>query len=180
MKLILKTRVFRRFRSSRPEVFLAKGVLKICSIFTGKCWGVISIKLLCNFNETTLRHGCSPVNLLHIFATYFPRNASGWLLLHIFKRLNLSTKKQPPEMFYKKVVLRNFPKFKWKHLRQSLFFNKVTKACNFITKETLAQVFSCEFCGISKNTFSTKHLWVTASVYLSTFCLSLSLSGFLV
>ena len=27
-------------------------------------------------------------------------------------------------------------------------------ACNFIKKETLAQVFSCEFCEISKNTFS--------------------------
>ena len=30
-------------------------------------------------------------------------------------------------------------------------------------KETLAQVFSCEFCEISKNTFCTKHLWTTAS-----------------
>ena len=26
-------------------------------------------------------------------------------------------------------------------------------ACNFIKKENLAQVFSCEFCEISKNTF---------------------------
>ena len=35
-------------RSSRPEVFLEKGVLKICSKFTGKdpCRSVISIKLL--------------------------------------------------------------------------------------------------------------------------------------
>ena len=29
---------------------------------------------------------------------------------------------------------------------------------------TLAQVFSCEFCEISKNTFFTEHLWTTASV----------------
>ena len=28
----------------------------------------------------------------------------------------------------------------------------------------LAQVFSCEFCGISKNTYFTEHIWVTASV----------------
>ena len=28
-----------------------------------------------------------------------------------------------------------------------------SQACNFIKKETLAQVFSCEFCEISKNTF---------------------------
>ena len=31
-------------------------------------------------------------------------------------------------------------------------------ACNFIKKGTLAQVFSCEFCEISKNTFFTEHL----------------------
>ena len=29
------------------------------------------------------------------------------------------------------------------------------QACNFIKKETLAQVLSCEFCKISKNTFFT-------------------------
>ena len=38
-----------------------------------------------------------------------------------------------------------------------------TQACNFIKKETLAQVFSCEFCEISKNTFFTEHLRVAAS-----------------
>ena len=37
-------------------------------------------------------------------------------------------------------------------------------ACNFIKKGTLAQVFSCEFCEISKNTFFTEHLWTTASL----------------
>ena len=57
--------------------------------------------------------------------------------------------------FVKKGVLRNSAKFKGKHLCQSLFFNK---------KETLPQVFSCEFREISKNTFFTEHLWVTASV----------------
>ena len=62
----------------------------------------------------------------------------------------------------RKGVLGNFVKFLGKHPCQSLFFNKVA-ACNFIKKETLAQVFSCEFCVISKNTFSTEHLWPTAS-----------------
>ena len=33
--------------------------------------------------------------------------------------------KQPPEVFYKKGVLKNFAKFTGKHLCQSLFFNKV-------------------------------------------------------
>ena len=47
----------------------------------------------------------------------------------------------------KKGVLRNFAKFTGKHLGLSLFFNKVAgAACNFIKKEALAQVFSCEFC----------------------------------
>ena len=35
---------------------------------------------------------------------------------------------------------------------------------SFIKKKTLAQVFSCEFYEISKNTFFTEHLWTTASV----------------
>ena len=30
-----------------------------------------------------LRHECSPVNLLHIFRTSFPRNTSEWLFLNI-------------------------------------------------------------------------------------------------
>ena len=37
-------------------------------------------------------------------------------------------------------------------------------AFNFIEKETLAQLFSCDFCKISKSTFLTKHLRTTASV----------------
>ena len=71
------------FRSSPSEVFEGKGVLKIQSKFTGEhpCRSTISIKLQSNFIETTLRHGCSPVNLQHIFRTPFPRNTFGLLLL---------------------------------------------------------------------------------------------------
>ena len=74
------------FRSNHPEVFLRKVALKICSKFTGEhtCRSVISINLLCNFTEITLRHWCSPVNLLHIFRTAFPKNTSEGLLLCIF------------------------------------------------------------------------------------------------
>ena len=65
----------------------------------------------------------------------------------------------------KKGVLGNFAKFTGKQLCQSLFFNKVAGlACNFTKKETPAQLFSCEFCDISKNTFFTEHPWRTASV----------------
>ena len=43
-------------------------------------------KVICeefNFIEIPLQHGCSHVNLLHIFRTPFPRNTSGWLLLQL-------------------------------------------------------------------------------------------------
>ena len=41
---------------------------------------------------------------------------------------------------------------------------------NFLKKETLAQVFSCEFCDIFKNTFFKEHLWTTAFViYLKSY-----------
>ena len=39
------------------------------------------VKLQSNFVEITLRHGCSPVNLLHISRTTFSKNNCGWLLL---------------------------------------------------------------------------------------------------
>ena len=39
-------------------------------------------------------------------------------------------------------------------LRKSVLKNfEKASACNFIKKETLSQMFSCEFCEISKNTF---------------------------
>ena len=53
-----------------------------------------------------------------------------------------------PEMLCKKGVLRNFTKL----------------ACNFIKKETLAQVFSCEFYEISKKIFFHRTPMMAASV----------------
>ena len=38
------------------------------------------------------------------------------------------------------------------------------RACNFIKKETLAQVFSCDFCEIFKNTFCYRTPQVAAAV----------------
>ena len=60
---------------------------------------------------------------------------------------SLDYQKQPPEVFCKKDVLRNFAKFTGKHLFNGLCLNKVAGlVCNFIKKKTLAQVFSREFC----------------------------------
>ena len=43
----------------------------------------------------------------------------------------------------------------------------MSQACNFIKKETLAQVFSSEFYNIFKNTIFKENLWTTASVTFS-------------
>ena len=68
---------------SSPSDLLRVGVLKICRKFTEHpCRTVISIKLQSNFIEIRLRHGCSPVNLLHIIRTPSPKNTSGGLLLY--------------------------------------------------------------------------------------------------
>ena len=62
--------------------------------------------------------------------------------------------------FARKGALRNFAKLRGKHLvLDSLFLiNLQASVCNFIKKETLALLFSCEFCEISKNTFFKEHL----------------------
>ena len=44
---------------------------------------MISTKLQSNFFEIALWHGCSPINLLHIFRTTFPKNTAGRLLVEI-------------------------------------------------------------------------------------------------
>ena len=66
-------------RSNRPQVFFGKCVLKICMqqfLYTGE-----HPYAKVQFIKLTVWHGCSPVNLLHIFRTYFPKNTYRWLLL---------------------------------------------------------------------------------------------------
>ena len=64
---------------------------------------------------------------------------------------NCSNTEAVAQVFCKKGVLRNFAKFTGKQV------------CNFIKKETLAQVFSYEFCEISKNTFFYRTILLPAS-----------------
>ena len=40
------------------------------------------------------------------------------------------------------------------------------EACNFIKNETLGQVFSCEFCSVSENTFSHTTASLATSVWV--------------
>ena len=48
-------------------------------------------------------------------------------------------------------------------IRLQALIYKIREACSFIKKEALAQVFSCEFCKIFKNTIFTEHLRATLS-----------------
>ena len=97
------------------------------------------------------------------------------------------------EVFCKKGVLSNFAKFTGKHLCQRLLLINLQashilkqscswtlsvqlhvclsmcEACNFIKKECLAQIFSCEFCEISKNTFFYRSPPVVAFVGCTSF-----------
>ena len=91
-----------------------------------------------------------------------PINPKGCLLCNIIL-LQQWDKSSRTKVFCKKGVLRNFAKFTENHLCHSLFF--ATSACNFIKKETLAQVFSCEFHEISKNTFCYRTPPVPAYIF---------------
>ena len=51
--------------------------------------------------------------------------------------------------------------------RVSFLIKLQTSACNSIKKENLAQVFSCEFRKIFKNTFFIEILWASASEFES-------------
>ena len=64
--------------------------------------------------------------------------------------------KHPPEVFCKKIVLKNFAKIKFRKNtcdRAILSIKLQAQACNFIKKRLWHRVFSCEFCEIFKNTF---------------------------
>ena len=68
------------------------------------------------------------------------------------------------QVFCKNCVLKNFAKFTVKQLCQ-------TEACNFIIKETLAQVFSCEFCETFISKFFREHLqWLLLFRPFFSFC----------
>ena len=84
-----------------------------------------------NFNkvEITLRHGCSPVNLLHIFRTTFPKNTSGGLLLHIlFVKPTMKLDK-----WYKSYEIWYSSDMMW--VKKSCYFD-VTQTYGFTSRKT--------------------------------------------
>ena len=65
--------------------------------------------------------------------------------------------KQPPEVYYKKAVFKNFAMFTGKHLCWSPFFNKVAGESN--------TGVSCEYCEFFKNTYFEGYLRTAASLF---------------
>ena len=70
-----------------------------------------------------------------------------------FFHMKTNIRSSRPVLFCKKGIIKNIAKFTGKHLCQSLL----------IKIKTLAQVLSCKFCGISKNTFPYRTPPVAAS-----------------
>ena len=56
-------------------------------------------------------------------------------------------------------------------VRVSFLIKLQATVCNFIKNKTLAQVFFCEFCEISNNTFFTEHLWLLLYWYMTDYML---------
>ena len=112
-------------------------------------------------------------NCLSVFGLFVVRlSYVCMLLVEIYQKCVQLFRSSRLEVFCKKDVLRNFTKFTGIHLCQSLFLNKVKK-------KDLAQVFSCEFCKISKSTFPYRTPPVTASKHShvgGTFSLEISKS----
>ena len=98
---------------------------------------------------------CFPVNIAKFLGTPVSKTSANDCLCTDLLQ------KQPPEVFYVKKCSEKFRKI---HRKTPV---PEPQACNFIKKETLAQVFSCEFCETSKSTFFTEHLWTTASAPIS-------------
>ena len=80
-------------------------------------WSVIGGTVVGGFNKAL--YGLEGINLVDILFIFFLRTEIS------SKNEKKEKQKHSPEVFVKKVVLKNFQKFSGKHLCQSLFFNKV-------------------------------------------------------
>ena len=101
---------------------------------------------------------------------FLPNPIFSVIIIHIQVCIHCSYTQPPKSRFVESITfrsshqrcsvredaLKNFAKLTGKDLCQSLSLIKLLDlTCNFIV-QTLAQVFSCEFCEISKNTFFKK------------------------
>ena len=132
-------------RSSRPGMFLGRGVLS------------------CNFIEITLRYGCSPVNLVHNFKTPFPKNTPG-LWLFICCKTKLKTNFFFFEkIFYKIYIIYRKNVFIWKKkvLNWKIFFywKKLFYRENYKWKNKNMYLTS-EIYFYAENVCATNQIWI--------------------
>ena len=81
---------------------------------------------------------------------------SGKLII-FYKKVLLVFVNSSPDVFCRKGALRNFAKLTGKQLCLSLFLNKVAGLRpETLFKKRFWQLFSCEYCKISKNTIFNK------------------------
>ena len=85
----------------------------------------------------------------------------------IFRVLYVSMNRSShQEVFLGKGVLKIYSKFKGEHpCRSAISIKLLCK--QFYWNHTSAWVFSCKFAAYFQNTFSQKHLWMTASVWIN-------------
>ena len=57
--------------------------------------------------ETALRHGCSPLNLMHSFRTHFPKNTFGGLLCNF---IEMTLRHGCPPVYLQSIFITPFPK----------------------------------------------------------------------
>ena len=98
------------------------------------------------FNLRFIYPGGKETKIAHLIDVY-------WLLITLIKQ------KQLREFFIKKVFLKISQKSQEKTCASASFLIKLqAEVYNFIKKETMVRVFSCEFCEIFKGSFFTEHL----------------------
>ena len=93
------------------------------------------------------------------------QKSSVWKKLKLQWRLFLNAKlifgSSRPEVFCKKAVPRNFPKFTGKHLCQSPCFNKIAclSPATLLKKRLWRRCFPVNFAKFLRAPFLTEHLW---------------------
>ena len=133
-----------------PEVFCKKGVHRNFAKFTKYSCARDSFLIKLHLRDATLLkkslcHWCFSVNFEKFLRTPFFKTP---LDDCFYKELNAC-----------KIAFTGRSSNRTCSVRKSVLRNSGQQ----LKKVTLAQVFSCEFCGIAQNTFSTEPLWATTS-----------------
>ena len=149
------------YTSSRPDVFCKKGVLTNLAKFTGKhlCQ---SLFFSCRRPATLLKkrpwHRRFPVNIAKFLTTPFLTEHVWWMLLSL-----KFWKSKYEEQLYQDQISHGY--YSTEAATGVILLEKLLLEILQNPQEiTLAQVFSCEFCQISRNAFSSRTPPVAVSV----------------